>query len=178
VELIAASTRPRVVLASELLGIIRRTGPQESDDGRRFMSSGLVEYFVLAVPDQSGVATITQALEHLIAQGTIRVLDLVVVEHVGDQLVIREPEPLANTGSFSDGVGGPEGVLSHRDISLSSSALPPHAIGVIVVTEDRWAEPLILAAQTAGGRIVGGDRVPARSSEASFVDDPFPEGGD
>jgi hypothetical protein len=142
------------------------------------MSSRLVEYFVLAVPDEAGVAKITEALEHLIEQGTIRVLDLVVVERVGDRLVIREPEPLANPGSSGDGLAATQAVLSQRDIALSSSALPPHAIGVIVVTEDRWAEPLILAAQTAGGRIVGGDRVPARRSAASFVDDPFPEGGD
>jgi Family of unknown function (DUF6325) len=150
----------------------------ESDDEQRVMSTGLVEYFVLAVPDESGVALICEALEHLSAQGTIRVLDLVVVEHADDRLVVREPDSLATLERFSDIVGTTPGLLSQHDISLSSSALPRHVIGVIVVTEDRWAEPLALAAQRAGGHVVGGDRVSARRLAALPINGPSLEGGD
>jgi hypothetical protein len=150
----------------------------ESDSEQRVMNTGLVEYFVLAVPDESGVALICEALEHLIEQGTIRVLDLVVVDRANDRLVVREPGSLAALERYSDIVGTTPGVLSQHDISLSSSALPPHLIGVIVVTEDRWAEPLALAAQRASGRILGGDRVSARRLAALHIDGPSPEGGD
>jgi Family of unknown function (DUF6325) len=157
---------------------VGRAPCMESDDEQRVMSTGLVEYFVLAVPDESGVAVICEALEHLIAQGTIRVLDLVVVEHADDRLVVREPDSPAAPKRPSDVVGTTPGVLSHHDIALAASALPPHVIGVIVVTDDRWAEPLALAVQRAGGHIVGGDRVSARRLAALPIDDPSVEGGD
>jgi hypothetical protein len=149
----------------------------ESDDEQRVMSTGLVEYFVLAVPDESGVAVICKALQQLIAQGTIRVLDLVVVEHADDRLVVHEPDSPAAPERPSDVVGTTPGVLSQHDIALAASALPPHFIGVIVVTDDRWAEPLALAVQRAGGHIVGGDRVSARRLAALPVDGPSLEGG-
>jgi hypothetical protein len=189
------STHRRVVLRSEFLRIIRRTGKRaarkgnarpyqprapdtESDDEQRVMSTGLVEYFVLAVPDESGVAVICEALDHLIAQGTIRLLDLVVVEHADDRLVVREPYSPAALERPGDVVGTTPGVLSQHDIALAASALPPHVIGVIVVTDDRWAEPLALAVQRAGGHIVGGDRVSARRLAALPIDGPSREGGD
>jgi Family of unknown function (DUF6325) len=157
---------------------INRAPHMELGDEHRVMSTGLVEYFVLAVPDESGVAPICEALEHLITQGTIRVLDLVVVEHADDRLVVREPDSPAALERFGDVVGTTPGVLSQHDIALAASALPPHVIGVIVVTDDRWAEPLALAVQRAGGHIVGGDRVSARRFAALPIDGPSLEGGD
>jgi hypothetical protein len=145
-------------------------------DERRLMSDGLVEYFVLAVPHESGVVSICEALGDLITAGTIGVLDLVVVEHVDGRFVVRE-ESLSTLARFRE-LAGTTPVLSQHDIALSASALPPHAIGVIVLTEDRWAEPLVVAAQTAGGRVVGGDRVSARRLAVRFADGSVREGGD
>jgi hypothetical protein len=63
-----------------------------------------------------------------------------------------------------------------HDIELAALAVQPNSVGLIVVTEDRWAQPLSKAAQGAGGRIVAGDRIPARRVEAMLAGQPD-EGG-
>jgi hypothetical protein len=40
-----------------------------------------------------------------------------------------------------------------------------------VLTEDRWATSLSMAARRAGGRIVAGDRIPPARVEAALIDD-------
>jgi hypothetical protein len=59
------------------------------------------------------------------------------------------------------------GMLTDHDIALASIALRPGTAGILVVTEDRWAESLSAAAQRAGGQIIAGERIPpARVNQA------------
>ena len=62
------------------------------------------------------------------------------------------------------------GMLSQHDIELASLALRPGTAGIVLVTEDRWAEPLSVAAQRAGGQILGGERIPASRVESVLTD--------
>ena len=52
-------------------------------------------------------------------------------------------------------------MLSEHDLELAALALRPGSAAVIVVTEDRWATPLSVAARRAGGQILAGERIPA-----------------
>jgi hypothetical protein len=129
----------------------------------------LVEYLIVAVADRSGLASVGQALAGLVEAGTVRLLDLVVVSCDEDGLVAveeidAEPALAALRAAPCD-----VDLLSERDIELSSLAIPPGSVGVVVVTEDRWAEPLSTAASRAGGRIVAGDRIPPSRVEAALA---------
>ena len=59
-----------------------------------------------------------------------------------------------------------------HDIELASLALRPATAGIVLVTEDRWAESLSVAARRAGGRILGGERIPASRVETVLTDRP------
>ena len=61
-------------------------------------------------------------------------------------------------------------MLSDHDIDLASLALRPRSAAIVLVTEDRWAEPLSAAARRAGGQIVGGDRIPATVVESVLIE--------
>jgi hypothetical protein len=130
----------------------------------------LVEYLIVTVADLAGLPSVAGALTDLVSAGTVRVLDVVVLDcgESGD-VTVREVEALPQMAAL-DGVLSSPGLLSERDIELSSFAVPRGEIGVVVVTEDRWAAPLSAAAEQAGGRIVAGDRIPARRIEAALTE--------
>lgn len=132
----------------------------------------LVQYLIVSVADVDGLDSIGAALAGLVEAGALRVLDLVAVvcDHDGD-VVVWEPEAVPSLAALT-GPGGRRGLLSEHDIELSSLALAPGTAGIVVVTEDRWAEPLSRAAQEAGGRIVAGDRVPPERIAALLADRP------
>jgi hypothetical protein len=97
----------------------------------------------------------------LVERAAIRILDLVVVtkDAAGavSQVELDDIDSLAAL-HINDDFGG---MLSDHDIELAALAMRADTTGVIVVTEDRWAQPLSAAAQRAGGQIVAGDRIPA-----------------
>jgi hypothetical protein len=147
----------------------RQPGPVRAD---------LVEYLIVTVGDVGGLPTVADALATLAAAGTVRILDLVVLacDHDGEVTVL-ELEAVPEMASLRDHPSAP-GLFSERDIQRASLAVPGGAVGVVVVTEDRWAAPLSEAARSAGGRIVAGDRIPQRRVEAALaVLDPEGPGG-
>ena len=131
----------------------------------------LIEYFIIAVPDLDSLAVLAPALAELVQRAAIRILDLVVVvKDVAGSITALEldaVDTLAALRGLESDVGG---MLSDHDIALASVAVRPGSAGVIVVTEDRWAEPLSVAAQRAGGQIVAGERVPASRVESALGD--------
>jgi hypothetical protein len=122
----------------------------------------LVDYLIVEVPDLASLASVATALAALVDSGTIGILDLVAVvkDDLGGVAVLEfeAVESLADLTTVEGEVGG---LLSEHDIELASLAIRPGAAGAIVVTEDRWAEPLAVAAREAGGQIMAGERIPS-----------------
>ena len=81
-----------------------------------------------------------------------------------------EFEAVSSLAALADVEGQVGRLLSDNDLAMASVALRPGTAGVIVVSEDHWAEPLSLAARKAGGQIVGGERVPPSRVEAVLAD--------
>jgi Family of unknown function (DUF6325) len=137
---------------------------------RETVATDLVEYLIVAVPDLDGLAVLAPVLAELVERAAIRILDLVVVVKDADgsitPLELDAVESMAAICGLEGDVGG---MLSERDIGLASVALPPCSAGVILVTEDRWAEPLSLAAQRVGGQIIAGERIPARRVQSALA---------
>ena len=60
-------------------------------------------------------------------------------------------------------------LLSRHDVELVSLALQPGHCAVVLVAEDRWAEPLAAAAHAVGGEIRAGERISRHRVEAALA---------
>lgn len=142
--------------------------PSDSPDP---VSTDLVEYFIVAVPAIDSLAFLAAALDELVRRAAIRILDVVVLEKDVDGAVtaleLDAVESMAVIRHLEGDVGG---MLSDNDLALAATALRPGSAGVILVTEDRWAEPLSVAAQRAGGQIIAGERIPALRVASALAD--------
>jgi Family of unknown function (DUF6325) len=135
------------------------------------VSADLVEYLIVEVPNLGALANVVPALVELVASAKIRILDLVALEKDADgTVVVLELDAVDSMTVLQDLDGGVGGMLSQHDIELASLALRPGTSGIVLVTEDRWAEPLAVAARRAGGRILGGERIPASRVESALID--------
>jgi hypothetical protein len=128
--------------------------------GQQTIRADLVEYLVVSVGDIDRVDGIGSELASLVDAGTIRVLDLVAVARASDGSVsVAEPDGIPALAALVSTTARRQ-LLSERDIQLAARALPRGGAGIVVVTEDCWAERLSDAAQRAGGWIAAGDRIP------------------
>jgi hypothetical protein len=135
----------------------------------------LVEYMVVLTPDEASLAALVPALAELVAGARIRVLDLAVVVRGADgAMTVREVETVESLAGLRHVEGEVGSLLSQQDVATAGLALRPGTAGLVIVTESRWAEPLSVAARNAGGRIVGGERIPPRrvaDALAQLLDD-------
>jgi hypothetical protein len=120
----------------------------------------LVEYLVVVAPDPVTLASTAESLAGLQASGAIRLLDLVVlVKDLDGGIELPDVGTVPALASFAGIERDAEGLLTNQDIELVSVAVPPGRTGMILVAEDRWAEPLSMALQRVGGHIVAGERI-------------------
>lgn len=127
----------------------------------------VVEYVVIAIPDLSATAVVAEALEQLVTGTRIRILDLAVVRKDKDGVLHNvELEDVAGLAPLEGVEGAVGSLMSEGDIDLACGPLPSETTALVLVVEDRWAEPLAEAARFAGGRIVGGERIPRRRLQA------------
>jgi hypothetical protein len=132
------------------------------------VSTDLVEYFIVVVPDVDAVGDVAAAVAELVRSTAIRILDAVVIERGHDDgLVVHE----LDDAPFLEALRAArerQCELSDHDLALASLALPLGGVGLVVVVEDRWAEPLSAAARRAGGEIIAGERIPMRRVETAL----------
>jgi hypothetical protein len=138
---------------------------------RERVTTDLVEYVIIALPDLESLAAVAPALTELVQRSAIRILDLVVLVKDRDGVVTTfDLDDFGAISALRDVEGDLGGMLSDRDIGLASLALRPATTGVVLVIEDRWARPLSLAALRAGGQIITGERIPASRVETARAD--------
>jgi len=141
------------------------------------VDADLFEYVVVGIPRLSALDRVATALGELVRSRAIRIVDVVglVKESAGAVEVIEVDDvgPLQALGQL-DGYAG--GLLSSHDLALAANAVAPGTAAILLLVEDRWAGPLSQAARTAGGRLLGGERVPrsrmlpALADVSGFVD--------
>jgi hypothetical protein len=140
-------------------------------EGRPFaIDVSLVECVVVVVPHVESLGGIAGALAELVGDRTIRVLDLVLVvkNSTSGEIAALGPET-SDAASFRGLVDERIGnLLSENDINFAAASLLPGAAGVLVLIEDRWATALSSAALRAGGRVVGGVRIPQARIESAL----------
>ncbi len=126
------------------------------------MSLGPLEYVVIGVQDDHGMAEILPALSTIEESGALHVLDLLIVSTdatgaVTMQEVSAVSERAAVDGSRETSPTSPgPGLLTAEDVHTLTTALPADATAVIVLLEHLWAQALTAAVQRAGGVLYTG----------------------
>jgi hypothetical protein len=134
------------------------------------VDADLVEYVVVGVPDTGSLDRVAAALADLVDACAIRVLDVVVLAKAGDgSMDVLEAADVDSLGTLAQSDGWYGGLLSSHDVALVSATLAPATTAVLLLAEDRWARPLARAARTAGGRLLGGERIPRSRVHASLA---------
>jgi hypothetical protein len=124
------------------------------------MSIGPVEYMVLSY-GENGLGPAANEMAKLVDNGTVRLLDLALIEKDEDggiELFDYDEADALAAFTTVDGVVG--GLISQADADYAGEALAPGASAVLLLWEDPWAKPLFDALQASGVELVEGGRVP------------------
>jgi Family of unknown function (DUF6325) len=125
------------------------------------MSVGPVEYMVLSY-GENGLGATADEISKLVDNGTVRLLDLALIEKDEDGSIelfdYDEADALAAFAAV-DGVVG--GLISQDDADYAGEALAPGTSALLLLWEEPWAQPLFDALQASGVELVEGGRVPA-----------------
>jgi hypothetical protein len=134
------------------------------------IATDLVEYLLLVIPGPGALAAVGPELVRLVDSEAIRILDLVVVtvdEH--GQAAVIEIDAIDGLEAIGETTACYGALLSRHDIELVSLALQPGDCAIVLVAEDRWAEPLAVAARALGGEVRAGERIARDRVEAALV---------
>jgi hypothetical protein len=121
----------------------------------------LFEYVLLSAADVAGLVPVAAAVVDLARTGAIHLVDAVVLARAGDRPEVRTVSPdehpvFADLDRAADG-----GVLlSPHDVDLAAVTLAPEESALLLLVEDRWAEPLSAAVRAGGARVAAGERIP------------------
>jgi uncharacterized membrane protein len=135
------------------------------------MTIGPVSYSVIAFPGNRFTGKIAPELEKLIANGVVRILDLVFVakDEAGETISLEfdQLDELAVFGELEGDVGG---LVNMEDLDHVAANLPPGNAALVIVWEDIWANPLVEAIREAGGIVVDSARIPHELVETALAE--------
>jgi uncharacterized membrane protein len=135
------------------------------------MAMGPVSYTVIAFPGNRFSGHIAPEIEKLVANGTVRILDLVFVgkDEAGDTISLEfdQMDELAAFGELDGEVGG---LVNMEDLEHVAQGLPEGNSALIILWEDVWAKPLVEAMRESGGLLVESARIPAPLVEAALAE--------
>ena len=133
------------------------------------MTTGPVEYLVVAFPDGNVSDEIAPELADLADKKVIRILDLVLVtkDSSGDVAAVEfdELEHLAGFLEIDAEVGG---LIGPDDIGFVGAELDPGSAAAVLLVEDLWAAPLASALDRCGGTLIEGARIPRDLVDAAL----------
>lgn len=134
------------------------------------MGRGPVEHIVIEFPGDRFDGRIVPLVQELVANGVIRIVDLVFVKKDGDgRVALLELSELDRDEALAfdalDGEVG--GLLSTGDVDDVARHLAPGTSAAMVVWENVWAARLADALSAAGGRVVAHHRVADEAFEAA-----------
>jgi hypothetical protein len=127
------------------------------------MTDGPYEYVVIVFPDGGFCGELVPALVDLVGFGTVRILDLVVIQRRDDgSFVSMEIDELDDESRelFYDLDGEYDGLLSAEDIELAAQEVSPGSSAVVIIWEDLWAANFADAIRRASGDVIVSERLP------------------
>jgi hypothetical protein len=117
------------------------------------------------------LSAVAPELVRTMESSAVRILDLVVVSVGSDgEAEVVESDSIPGWTGVQRSISGSVGVLlSRHDLELVAFALRPGDCAVVLVAEDRWAEPLAAAARAVGGEVRAGERIARERVEAALA---------
>jgi hypothetical protein len=128
------------------------------------MNQGPVEYLLIAFPGSRFRGDLLPALAELKAAGTIRILDLAVVQKAGDGTVATvdvDTLPHHVQSLAADVVVEDQGLISQADIELAAETIDPGSTAGLLIWENVWLAEVADAIEGAGGQVIMDQRLPA-----------------
>jgi hypothetical protein len=140
---------------------------------------GPVDYIVVEFPGSKFNGEIAPALDALVANGTIRVLDLIFLrkEENGDLDVIELSDlDESEAGTLRQYETALAMLLSEDDVVAVAEAIDPGTTAAVLIWENLWAVPFATAVRHSGGQLVAGGRIPIQAIAAALEADDAYEG--
>src|SRR5262245_60545123 len=132
---------------------------------------GPVDYLVVEFPPgaQNFTGEMAAELVRLSDAGTIRVLDLLILQKAADGSVdayeIDETEAADEIRALETSVSE---ILAADDVEHLAAAMEPGSVAGVLVWENAWAAPFASAARRAGGQLIATGRIPIQAIAASI----------
>jgi hypothetical protein len=132
---------------------------------------GPVDYLVVEFPPgaQNFDGTMAAELVRLSEAGTIRVLDLMILQKAADGSVdayeIDETDAADEIRALETHVSE---ILAADDVLNLAAAMEPGSVAGVLVWENTWAAPFASAARRAGGQLIATGRIPIQAIAASI----------
>jgi len=134
------------------------------------MELGPVEYLIISFPGNRFNGQIIPAIADLVANQTIRILDLAfIIKDVDGTTATFEYDELDDVAGLADIDGESDGLFSDEDLEMAAETLAPDSSAMLILWEDTWATELANAIRGSGGEIVTGERIPHAIVEAAFA---------
>jgi hypothetical protein len=135
---------------------------------------GPVDWLVLEFPGSKFKGEIAPILDGLVDNGTIRVLDLVLVRKAEDgsldffELSDLDESEIGGLRAYETELAL---LLSEEDVTAVAAAIDPGSTAAVLVFENRWAAPFGSAVRRAGGQLVANGRIPVQAMLAAIEAD-------
>ncbi|WP_106815470.1 DUF6325 family protein [Microbacterium timonense] len=120
---------------------------------------GPIEFYAIAFDGDRPGPAVLQAIDDLVATGTVNLLDLVFARRSPD----GEIEVLELSDTVNDGAPALDlaGLAGEEDILFLAESLEPGRSAAILVVELLWAKSFASALYDAGGAVIARHGVPA-----------------
>jgi hypothetical protein len=132
---------------------------------------GPVDYVVVEFPagHQNFTGEMAEELANLVESGTIRVLDLLIIQKDEDgSFEAFEIDDLDAVDELRALEAEVAEILAAEDVAHLAEAMEPGSTAGVVVWENVWAAPFASAARRAGGQLVANGRIPIQAILASI----------
>lgn len=121
---------------------------------------GPVDVAVVGFTGDRFDGSIAPALAKLVADGTIRIIDLAFARKSADGATEWIEVADADIAELRDLDDPDQDLLNDEDLMLIAESLEPATAAMVVVWENAWAMPLVEAMRDAGGSLLARDHVP------------------
>ncbi len=128
------------------------------------MSVASIEYAVIAFPGSHFKGEIVPAIQELVDNGIVRLLDLVIVKRDADGVIesievsALPPEQAAPFAGLPHEV---QGLFSEEDIQSIGSQLEPEMSAAFIAWENLWSSRFAEAVMSADGILLANEKIPA-----------------
>ena len=135
------------------------------------MEVGPVDVYIIGFPGNKFTGRIAPAIQELVDNGTIRILDLLFVMKDADGVVATLAiEDLDQEGAaFAELDITEPGSLNHEDADEVSEDLPANSSALLVAFENVWARKVVAAFEAADAVLIDSIRIPAEVVEAALA---------